>query len=128
MVEARYAVRHHGIPFLWLAKPFLIGSGVSGFKMAEFQNFWVPASDVSRLRVEVQQALGPAWSTLVETANRNGEWSVIYVRPDTGRMKMLMLSSEPSGGLSVMQMKVNPAAMNDWVDEPVKTAKHPMAK
>ena len=39
MVEARYAMRHHGIPFLWLAKPFLIGSGVSGVKIADFENF-----------------------------------------------------------------------------------------
>jgi hypothetical protein len=36
LVESRYAVRHHGVPALWLARPFLIGFGVGGLKMALF--------------------------------------------------------------------------------------------
>ena len=34
LLETRYAVRHHGVPALWLAKPFMIGSGIGGLKIA----------------------------------------------------------------------------------------------
>ena len=67
LVETQYSVRHHGVPLLWLAKPFLPGSGVGGLKIAEFTNLRVPAAQAEALKQQIGEALGPQWSPFVES-------------------------------------------------------------
>ena len=64
LVESRYAVRHHGVPGLWLAKPFMIGSGVSGLKVAEFDNFHIPAEDSYTLKQQLSKIAGSGMASL----------------------------------------------------------------
>jgi hypothetical protein len=121
LVEARYAVRHHGVPFLWLAKPFLLGSGVGGLKIATFENFQVPAEQQHALKEELEGALGPGWSPFVETrSKRNREWTMIYAHAEGRGMKMLIVTSEDNGEMTVLQMKVSG---KKWFDEPVANAR-----
>lgn len=122
MLEARYATRHHGIHWLWLARPFLIGSGVSGLKMAEFHDLRGRPSQSENLSDEVGRTLGPDWSLFVETWERGGEWSLIYARTSGRGMKMLIVSADQGDEVTLVQLTVSGKALDDWVDEPVETA------
>ncbi len=122
VVEARYHVRHHGVPMLWIAKPFMIGSGAGGLKMALFEDLRVPAKDTASLQDTVRQALGPGWSPFVETrSNETGESTVIYARPNSHKLKMLIVAVERDE-ISLIQMHVSGAQRDEWFTRPVKKA------
>ncbi len=124
LLETRYAVRHHGVPGLWLAKPFLFGSGVSGLRIAEFDNFRVPAGDGNALNEEVRKTLGADWTPFVETWSKaDHEWSVIYARDHGDRLQLLIVDSDEHDSLEVLQMEVSGKARDEWVSEPVGSAK-----
>ena len=124
LLETRYSVHHHGVPALWLAKPFMFGSGVGGLKIAEFENFRVPTEDAGKLQQQVGAALGPEWFPFVETwSRRDQEWSVIYARESGDKMQLLIVTSEERDGLTVLQMNVSGKARQEWFNEPVDCAK-----
>lgn len=125
VVETRYTVRHHGIPGLWLARPFLIGSGVGGLKMAEFAKFHVPSQDSYSLKENLALSLGPEWQSFVEVWSKNdGEWTVIYTRATNEGLSLLIVESERDDTFTVIQMNLNGKALRQWVDEPIKSARH----
>jgi hypothetical protein len=125
LLETRYAVHHHGIPGLWLAKPFMFGSGVSGLRIAQFDNFRIPAGDGYALNEEVRKALGDDWTPFVETWSKaDHEWSVIYAREKNGRLQLLIVNSDEDDGLEVLQMDVSGKARDEWISEPVSSAEH----
>jgi len=125
LVESRYAVRHHGVPGLWLAKPFMIGSGVSGLKVAEFDNFHIPAEDSYTLKQQLSKSLGAEWHPFVEEwSKRDREWSVIYTKAQEGKISMLIVTSDNGDGLTVVQIKLSPKALDQWVDDPIGSATH----
>jgi hypothetical protein len=124
LLERRYAVRHHGLLGLWLAKPFLISSGVGGLKIAEFEDFRVPPADMYSLKEELQRALGPEWQSFVEEwSRRDGERSVIYSKGTGDTLRLLIVTSEDKEGLTVVQMNLSGNAMRKWIHEPVDSAK-----
>ncbi|HEU5334732.1 MAG TPA: hypothetical protein VFU27_02150 [Terriglobales bacterium] len=122
LVETQYSVRHHGVPLLWLAKPFLLGSGVGGLKMAEFTNLQVPPGQVQTLKQQIGEALGAQWSPFVESWSKDGGWSTIYARAQGRSMRMLMVEEE-GGSLSVLQMNLKKAGARGWFDEPAERAR-----
>jgi hypothetical protein len=124
LLETRYSIHHHGVPALWLAKPFMLGSGVGGLKIAEFQNFRMPSEDAGTLQQQVGAALGPEWFPFVETwSKRDREWSVIYAKETGDKMQLLIVTSEENDGLTVLQMNVSGKAREEWFNEPVSCAK-----
>ena len=124
LLESRYSVHHHGVPALWLAKPFMFGSGIGGLKIAEFKNFRVPASDAPNLQQEVNRALGSEWFPFVETWSKSeNEWSVIYARQAGDKMQLLVVTSEEDDGLTLVQMNVSGKARDEWFHEPIDCAK-----
>ncbi len=128
VVESRYAVRHHGVPGLWLAKPFMIGSGVGGLKIAEFGNLHVPPEDSYALKQQLSKSLGPDWHPFVEEwSKREGEWSLICTKTDAEKISMLIMTSDPADGLTVVHMKLSPRALDRWVDDPIDSARHKTA-
>lgn len=129
LLETRYAVRHHGVPGLWLTKPFLFGSGVSGLRIAEFDNFRIPAGDGNALNEEVRKVLGEDWTPFVETWSKaDREWSVIYARETAGKLQLLIVDSDEDDGLEVLQMDVSGKARDEWISEPVGSARHDGAR
>jgi hypothetical protein len=122
MLETRYATRHHGIHWLWLARPFLLGSGMSGLKMAEFRDLHARAPQSENLSDEVGRTLGPDWSLFVESWERGGEWSLIYARTSGRGMNLLIVSADQSDEVTLVQLTVSGKALDGWVDEPVETA------
>jgi hypothetical protein len=124
LLETHYAVRHHGVPGLWLAKPFTMGSGIGGLKIAEFKNFRLPSEDAGTLQLQVGSALGPEWFPFIETWSRHDhEWSVIYAKETGDKMQLLVVSSEEGDGLTVLQVNVSGKARRDWFHEPIDCAK-----
>jgi hypothetical protein len=123
VLETRYPVRHHGVPGLWLAKPFLFVSGLGSLKMAVFGIFRPPAGDTFWLKQSVEQALGPEWSPLVETwSKRDGEWTVIFAKAVGDGIRILMVSSEHEDGLTLLQVSISGRAVRLWLDEPKQCA------
>lgn len=123
LLETRYAVRHHGVPGLWLVKPFGFGSGVSGLKIAQFENFRVPSGDGYKLNEQIRSALGADWTPFVETWSKaDHEWSVIYATEKGDRLQLLIVNSDEDDGLEVLQMEVSGKARDEWVGQPVKSA------
>jgi len=130
VIESRYAVHAHGIPGLWLAKPFLLGAGVGGFKMVQFEKFCAPVGDAYVLKTEFGKALGENWSPFIETWSKSDkEWTTIYANTAPGATKMLIVSCDQGDGLTVMQMNLNGKRLGRWIDEPVDSATHdPLVK
>lgn len=125
LLEHRYGVRHHGVHALWLAKPFMFGSGVGGLKIAEFERFTVPSEDVGPLMDEVGRKLGPEWRPFVQTwSKRDHEWTVIYAAIAGSKLRMLIVSSDPGDGMTLVQVDVSGKARDEWFGEPVKSARH----
>ena len=123
-IEHRYSVRHHGVPGLWLAKPFLIGSGVGGLRIANFNNFHIPAADMDQARQQMREVLGPEWQPFVEVFSKHdGEWTAIYIQT-SGKTMELLIAADDDNNFTVVQMKLSERAMREWMDEPVKHAKH----
>jgi hypothetical protein len=124
ILEHRYAVHHHGVPGLWLAKPFLIGSGVGGLKVAEFKNFNVPAADMGGLMDELGNSLGAEWQPFVQVwSKKDGEWTTIYAKTAGAKLRLLIVNSERRDGVTLMQVDVNGKAREKWFDEPVQSAR-----
>lgn len=123
VLETRYSVRHHGVPGLWLAKPFLFASGLGSLKMAVFVNFRPPAGETYAIKESVEQALGPEWSPFVESwSKRDGEWTVIFSKTVGDGIRLLIVASDRQDGLTLLQVGVSGGAMRLWLDEPTKCA------
>ncbi len=125
ILETHYSVRHHGVPGLWLAKPFMFGSGVGGLKIANFDNLRIRTDDdIYALQQRVTKSLGPEWFPFVETWSKSDhEWSVIYARDARDKMQLLIVTSEDNDGLTVLQMNVSGKARAEWFNEPVDCAR-----
>ena len=122
-LESKYGVHHHGIPFLWMAKPFMKGSGVSGMKIAEFENLRLTDENKIEARKSVEDSLGQEWFPFVESWEKKGDWAIIYARPAKNGMELLILSLE-SSEITVLQLKMDEKASDRWMDEPVQSAKN----
>jgi len=127
LIESRYSVHRHGIPALWLAKPFLNSAtgGGGGVKIEEFSGLHISARDSEWLRQHIPASLGPDWHPFVEEwSNRDGEWSFIYTRSKGQHVSMLILTSDEEDGLTAVEMRVSDQNMAEWLDDPIQSAKN----
>lgn len=122
-LESKYGVHHHGVPFLWMAKPFMKGSGVRGMKIAEFENVRLSAENKIDARKSVEDSLGKEWFPFIESWEKKGDWAIIYARPAKKGMELLILSLE-SSEMTVVQMTMDEKASDKWMDEPVQSARN----
>ena len=95
--------------------------GVSHLKMAIFDDV-----DMSRhppdseLDSFMERVTGGEFHPFVKVrSNRDGEQTFIYVRGTGKSVEMLLVSVERSDAV-VMKMRLNPEAMGEWMDEPVR--------
>lgn len=124
LIESRYSVRHHGIPALWLVKPFLTGSGRGELKIEEFSSLHISAADSEWLREHIPHSLGPEWHPFVEEWSKSqGEWSFIYTKSTGQHVTMLILTSDQEDGLTAVEMRISDTNMAEWLDDPVRNAK-----
>ena len=124
-IEGRYGVRHTHIPLLGFAMWFARPEGVSGMKLAVFENFSSTTSsdDVSRL---VEDALGHEWPPFVRVHSRNrakgdDEATLIYTSPAGGKLRMMIVNVESSEA-TVVDVKLSDRAIRKWLKEPGEEA------
>lgn len=119
-IEQEYGVRHHGIPWFARAiiKPALWGSGMSGLKLAEWENVSFGAGGShDRLVAVIEGTVGPEWQQMVRVRSlHEGETTYIYVRPTDTKFTMLIVNIEANEG-QVVQMNLNPSQLDEWLND-----------
>jgi len=121
-IETSYGLHHMHIPLLGFALFFVRPEGVSGLKLAVFENFNVPSAvdDVDRI---VENSLGPDWHPFVRVRSKHdGETTLIYASPEGGKLRMMIISVESSEA-TVVELKLSERGIKLWIDEPKETAK-----
>jgi len=124
-IEHTYGVHHMRIPLLGVAMFFARPSGVHGLKLAIFEGFQTrtDSEDVSRL---IESSLGPGWYPFVRVRTKgktDGETTLIYTSPSGNKMRMMIVSLEPSEAV-VVKMELGEHAIENWLKEPGEEAGH----
>ncbi len=106
------------IPFFGLAR-FAVAvahpAGVSGLKLAVFENPNVPPEDFSRIADSIS---GNLWKPMIRIREKNGERTNIYLQPqpDGRRLKLLIATLDKADAVFV-QVVLKPEALMKFVDE-----------
>ena len=115
-VDARYHVRGHAIPMMWMvswvARGFTAG-GVRGLDVVTYEHFQLPHGDT--LLPLVREQLGDEWSLMVrdhETTS-GGEDDTVWVQPHGSRVRMLVVSLD-GDELDLVQMDLTPKLLARW--------------
>lgn len=121
-IETTYGVRHMHIPLLGVALFFVRPDGVHCRNLAVFENFQAPVDsfEVGRL---VEDRLGPDWHPFVRVRSRgdSGETTMIYANPAGHKMRMLVVSIEPSEA-TVVEVNIPDQSIAKWIKEPGEEA------
>jgi hypothetical protein len=122
-IEHTYGVHHTHIPFLGMAMFFARPAGVHGLKLAVFEGFQSP-NDSEDLRRTIESSLGTGWYPFVRVRSKgktDGETTLIYTSPSGNRMRMMIVSLEPSEAV-VIKMELSEHAIEKWLKEPGEQA------
>lgn len=120
-IEANYHVhRNHrwAMAFAGLVVKVSHVAGVKSFKGAIFedQHLENTASD-QKLDEIVLRAGESGWQPMVKSfSRRTGEHAFVYAKPDGHDLKLLIVSVEPNEA-AVVQIKLDPDKLNDFLDE-----------
>jgi len=129
-IEGHYSIHHSHVPLLGFAMWFARPAGISGVKLAMFENFraHTDSEDVSRL---VENSLGPDWHPFVRVRTRNNgkdqddsnnaETTLIYVSPAGGKLRMMIVNVESSEA-TVVEVKLSDRSIKGWLKEPGEKA------
>ena len=126
-IENQYGVHHMHIPLLGVAMFFARPEGVSGLKLAIFENFHNPTA-ADEIRAVVENKLGPDWHPFVRVREKkpdkgdSGETTLIYVSPAGGKLRMMIVNVESSEA-TVVELKLSERAIKQWLDEPGEKAR-----
>ena len=124
-IESAYRVHHMHIPLLGVALFFARPAGVGGLKLAVFEGFKTP-TDVADVSHVIESSLGSDWHPFVRVRSKgdiNGETTLIYASPAGGRLRMMIISLEPSEA-TVVELNLNDRAIKKWMKEPGEEAEN----
>jgi len=125
-LEVKYHVRANSIPFMGLISMIsrkATRGGVSNMHVAEFEDFSA-AMDGEDLNRMVEEKLGPEWERVVRETSRYGEsQTLIFMHPEGARMGLFVLDSS-GRELDVVQISVDPAHLNDKLNEYQHHSRH----
>jgi hypothetical protein len=116
-IESNYGVHHLRIPLLGCVLFFVRPEGLSGLKVAIFENF--PGVDArQQITGVVENSLGPGWFPFVRVrSSEDRETTLVYANPNGGKMRMLVVDIEPSEA-TVVELNLNDRAVKKWLKEP----------
>ena len=120
-IEAEYHV-HRNYRFLMAFAGVVVMcthvGGVKVFKAAIFEDQHLSGTELDdRLDELVRRAASPGWQPLVRSfSRRNGEHTYIYAQASGNDMKLLLVSVEPDEAV-VMQVKIDPVKLSDFINE-----------
>lgn len=112
---------------LWalsLVKPFVPAArtGMRGMDIAVFEDLGERRGEPGSLESRIRSIVGNTWKPLVQVRSRT-ETSLIYIREEGGDWRLLITSLEP-GEATVVQMKLNPKSLSEWLTEPERSARN----
>ncbi len=123
-IEKHYGIKRlhpHLIGFtMFVAKPFMWGSGAGGLKVAVFESdegreFRASPADLERIMAE---SLGGEWQPFVRVhSRRDGEATTIYAQASGKRMRMIIATVE-SDEIAVVQLNISAAGITKWIEDP----------
>jgi len=127
-LSAEFHVRPMHIPFVFgfvntvafFARP----AGARHIDVAIFENLDFDSRDIRDAGDLIQGAVGGEWLPFVKVHSRRRgqeETSLIYIRPE-GRDCALLVTTVERGEAVVVQLKLNPEALQRWIDKPVQQA------
>jgi hypothetical protein len=91
-------------------------NGVKDMQIAEFED--IPDIDTAELSIFLQSSLGDRWQPFVTSREmKDGDQSVIYVRPEGHAMRML-IADYGHGELSLVRLELDGTALSKWVKNP----------
>lgn len=120
-IEAEYHV-HRNYQFLMAFAGVVVKcthmGGVKVLKVAIFEDQHFSGTGLdNRLDELVQRAGSSGWQPLVRSfSRRSGEQTYIYAHPSGKDMKLLLVSVEPNEAV-VMQVKIDPVKLSDFINE-----------
>lgn len=121
-IESNYGVHHMHIPLLGVALFFARPGGVSGLRLAVFENF--PNGSTADLTRTVESSLGPGWFPFVRVRSRaDRETTLIYTNPSAGKMRMMIVTIEPSEA-TVVELNLTEHSIKKWLKEPGESAEN----
>ncbi|HEY9127738.1 MAG TPA: hypothetical protein VIM62_11460, partial [Acidobacteriaceae bacterium] len=126
-IELRYHAHATRIPFMGLISGIAgisTHGGVHGLHVAEFERFRADDAgdfDGAEFNDLVEKHVGPGWQRMIretsrEHDGRQGEQTLIYVRPDGKNVAMLVVNLDDND-LNVVQLSMNPDHLMDEVNE-----------
>lgn len=120
-IEAQYHV-HRNYRFLMSLAGVVVKcshlGGVKVFKAAIFEDQQLPGSDLdTRLDDVIQRAGASGWQPLVKSfSRRSGEHNYIYAQAKGKDLSLLLVSVEPDEAV-VLQVKIDPVKLSDFINE-----------
>ena len=120
-ISDHYGTRPIRIPFFGLVNAFTFVARPAGTKhidLAVFENLRGDRMDPAK----IERVVGGGWKPFVRVhSNRSDETTLIYMRPDGNDTKMLITTIERNEA-TVIQLKLNPEALQRWLDQPRRSA------
>src|SRR4030095_1781894 len=122
-LEKNYGAQRTKIPLLGVANFFvkiIRPAGVKNFKLAIFEDFnRSPFASANRFDSDIQKLMPKDWKPFMRVSSRGGnrEQLVMSVKHSGHDLELMMVVLEPSEAV-VMQVKLNPEAVNKFMNNP----------
>jgi hypothetical protein len=118
------------IPFFGIAKLVTFVAHPAGAKqldLAIFQDLDVQDREGRNLGTAIRRAVGPQWKPFFQASSLrhgNNEHTFIYLREDSGSDWKLLLTTVGRDQAVVLELKMNPEALQRWINQPRDQAHH----
>lgn len=97
-------------------------AGTKQLDIAVFENLNTQGREGARVAARIHQIVGASWKPFVEVrSTRNEETTLVYMRPEGHDCRLLVTSIERNEA-TVVELRLNPAALRRWLDNPAEHA------
>jgi hypothetical protein len=120
-IESRFGVKRESIPMMGFAS-FIArvssANSVRGLEMATFEGLRYSDNSAREFSKLVGDILDDNWKPMVRVQSRRShEWTGIYVRGDSGKLRMMITTLE-QGEATVIELNVSPNQILSWMKDP----------
>ena len=120
-IESRFGVKREQVPMMGLASVIArvsTGNSVRGIEIATFEGLSYSEASSRDFAKLVKDILDDGWKPMVRVqSRRSNEWTGIYVRGDSGKLRMMITTLE-QGEATVMELSVSPNQILSWIKDP----------
>jgi hypothetical protein len=117
-IESRYHACATRIPFMGLVSGIAgiaTHGGVRGLHVAEIEHLDGPVEG-AELNALVEERVGKGWQRMIRETGKDGDQTMIYVKPEGERMALLIVDRDGEE-MNVVQVSVDPAHLDDDMGE-----------